>query len=132
MFERVFAPLEYTPGRPFSAGGCSLTATRVPHYRVEAYALRVEGNGRSLAYSGDSGPAATLVSVAREVDLFVCEATLLAGDVDGEPRGHLSLDKARAAFSDSGARELLLTHRPSELEEPDDLEFARDGLVRDV
>ena len=132
MFERVFTPLEYAPGVAFSAGGCMVTATVVPHYRVEAYALRVTGEGRTLAYSGDSGPSHELVSVAHEADLFLCEATLLAGDLDGEPRGHLSLEEALAAFEESAASELLITHRPCELDEPDGFEFARDGLVRAV
>jgi ribonuclease BN (tRNA processing enzyme) len=132
MFERVFTPLEYAPGVAFDAGGCTVTATAVPHYTVEAYALRVAGAGRTLAYSGDSGPSDQLASVAREADLFLCEATLLAGDADGEPRGHLSLEEAHAAFEASAAKELLITHRPCELDKPDAFEFARDGLVRDV
>ena len=57
MFERVFELAEYAPGVAFSAGGCTVTATAVPHYALDAYALRVESGGRTLAYSGDSGPA---------------------------------------------------------------------------
>ena len=57
---------------------------------------------------------------------------LLNGDVDGETRGHLSLDEARAAFDASGAKKLLITHRPDELDAPDDVELAYDGLVRSV
>ena len=132
MFDRVFRPLEYTADLPFEAGGATVTATAVPHYTVEAYALRVAAEGRTLAYSGDSGPSQELVSVAREADLFLCEATLLAGELDGQPRGHLSLEEANAAFEQSAAAELLLTHRPCELDKPDGFEFARDGLVRDV
>ena len=65
-----------------------------------------------LAYSGDSAPSAELVQAARDADLFVCEATLLRGELDGEPRGHLSLEEAIEAFEASGARRLLVTHRP--------------------
>ena len=54
MFERVFAVHEYTPEVEFVAGGCTVTATVVPHYRVEAHALRVTADERTLAYSGDS------------------------------------------------------------------------------
>ena len=55
MFERVFSPAEYTEGVAFDAGGSTITAVRVPHYNVEAYALRVVGDDRVLTYSGDSG-----------------------------------------------------------------------------
>jgi ribonuclease BN (tRNA processing enzyme) len=132
MFERVFELHEYAPGVAFAAGTFEVTATVVPHYRVGAHALRVVGGGRTLTYSGDSGPAEALVAAASDADLFLCEATLLSGELDGKPRGHLSLDEAREAFEASGAKELLLTHRPVELESPGELEFARDGLVRDV
>jgi ribonuclease BN (tRNA processing enzyme) len=61
---------------------------------LETYAFRVENGSRLLAYSGDSAPCPQLVDAARDADLFVCEATLLRGELDGEPRGHLSLDEA--------------------------------------
>ena len=128
MFESVFTVREYTPEVEFEAGGLAVTAVVVPHYRVEAHALRVEAGNRTLAYSGDSGPSAALVGVARDADLFVCEATLLRDDLDGAPRGHLSLDEAQAAFEESGAANLLVTHRPAELETPPEFVLAYDGM----
>jgi ribonuclease BN (tRNA processing enzyme) len=72
------------------------------------------------------------VKSAHEADLFVCEATLLRGDLDGEPRGHLSLDEALEAFEASRAKRLLVTHRPCELPDPEHHELAYDGLEIDV
>jgi ribonuclease BN (tRNA processing enzyme) len=132
MFERAFRLSEYKPNTPFSTGALSVTPIRVPHYTLETYAFRVENSTRVLAYSGDSAPCDELVAAARDADLFVCEATLLRGELDGEPRGHLSLDEAVAAFEQSHARRLLLTHRPHELATPADYELAYDGLVLDV
>jgi len=132
MFERTFHMSEYQPGIPFTVGDLAVTATRVPHYTLETYAFRVESHGRVLAYSGDSAPSEELVKTAREADLFVCEATLLHGELDGEPRGHLSLEEALDAFEASGAKRLLVTHRPCELPEPDGHALAYDGLALDV
>ena len=132
MFERTFHMSEYVPGIPFAIGDLAVTATRVPHYTLETYAFRVEAHGRVLAYSGDSAPSEELVRAARDADLFVCEATLLSGELDGEPRGHLSLDEAIEAFEASGAKRLLITHRPCELPEPEGYELAHDGLELDV
>jgi ribonuclease BN (tRNA processing enzyme) len=132
MFERVFELAEYTPGAAFTAGGCDVTATAVPHYTLDAYALRVSATDRTLAYSGDSAPAETLVDVARDADLFVCEATLFSGDVERSLRGHLTLDEARATSEASGAKQLLVTHRPAELGTPKEIELARDGMVTTV
>src|SRR6266545_3716432 len=96
--------------------------------RLEAHALRVADGAKTIAYSGDSGPSAALVECARDADLFVCEATLLRGELDGEPRGHLALDEALEAFEAAGAKRLLVTHRPAELPSDGGLEFAYDGL----
>ena len=132
MFERVFELAEYGSGDAFSAGGCMVTATAVPHYTLDAYALRVSAGDRTVVYSGDSGPAGALVDAARAADLFVCEATLFSGDVERDLRGHLTLDEACAAFEASGAKQLLLTHRPAELNTPNEIDLAHDGLVRTV
>ena len=132
MFEKTFELQEYQPDTPFDIGPLVVTPTRVPHYKLQTYAFRVEADERTLAYSGDSAPSEELVSAARDADLFVCEATLLRGELDGEPRGHLSLDEAVEAFEASGAKRLLVTHRPCELETPDEFELAHDGLELDV
>ena len=84
--------------------------------------------GVTVAYSGDSGPSARLAELARDADLFVCEATLLRGEDDGLPRGHLSLEEALEAHRTSNARRLLLTHRPAELPLENGFELAYDGL----
>jgi ribonuclease BN (tRNA processing enzyme) len=87
---------------------------------------------KTVAYSGDSGPSDRLAELARDVDLFICEATLLRGELDGEPRGHLSLDEAKDAFRASGARRLLITHRPHELPLDNGFELAYDGMELEV
>jgi ribonuclease BN (tRNA processing enzyme) len=132
MFEKRFDLHEYDADTTFVAGGFEITPTRVPHYTLETYAFRVTDGETVLAYSGDSGPTPRLAEVARDADVFVCEATLLEGRLDGTPRGHLSVDEAVAAFEASGARRLVLTHRPSELPVPEGLELARDGLEIEI
>jgi ribonuclease BN (tRNA processing enzyme) len=132
MFERAFELREYDEGASFRAADLEVTAVRLPHYQLRTYGFRVANEQRTLAYSGDSGPSDRLADLARDVDLFVCEATLLRGDLDAEPRGHLSTDEAIAAFEASGAQRLLLTHRPDELPLDDGLELAYDGLELEV
>jgi ribonuclease BN (tRNA processing enzyme) len=132
MFVRVFELREYVEGEPFEAAGLELTAMRLPHYTVQTYGFRVSNKTRTLAYSGDSGPSEKLAELAEEVDLFLCEATLKDGESDGQPRGHLSADEAVSAFEASGAKRLVLTHRPQELGLVDGLEQAEDGLELDV
>lgn len=128
MLDRAFDVAEYEAGTPFTAAGLELTALRVQHYDIDAYGFRVRGD-RTLGYSGDSGPCGALAELARDTDLFVCEATLARPELDGPQRGHLVPEEAAAAGA--GARRLLLTHRPEELPAPD-AELAHDGLELDL
>ncbi len=132
MFERAFRLREYAEHTPFEAGGFEVSALRLPHYRLETYGLRVRNTATVLAYSGDSGPDDRLTALAQDADLFLCEATLLRGIDDGEPRGHLSADEALRAAAEAGARRTVLIHRPAELATPDDIERAHDGLVLEL
>jgi ribonuclease BN (tRNA processing enzyme) len=129
MFERVFGVHEYAPGVPFVAAAHTVVATRVPHYRLDAYALRVVGE-RTMTYSGDSGPSDALADAARDADLFLCEATL--AQPEQGIRGHLTADEALAAHAEAGAQRLVVIHRPDELPLPDGIERACDGLELDV
>ena len=115
MFDRVFTVREYEPEEAFEAAGIEVTPMRLPHYTLETYGFRLSADGTTIAYSGDSGPSERLAELARESDLFVCEATLAHGDDDGQPRGHLSVDEALEAAEDAATRRVLLTHRPAEL-----------------
>jgi ribonuclease BN (tRNA processing enzyme) len=128
MWEQAFELHEYRPEQSFEAAGLVVTPVQLAHYTVETFGLRVSNGARTLAYSGDSGPSDRLAELARDADLFLCEATLEDGALDGDPRGHLAADEALAAFEASGARRLLLTHRPKELPLADGLEQAYDGL----
>ena len=132
MFETVFEQREYRDAEPFEAAGLEVTAFELPHYTLQTFGLRVTHLGKSIAYSGDTGPSDRLADLARDVDLFICEATLERPEYDGAIRGHLSADEAQEAFRASGAKRLLITHRPRELALDGSLEQAYDGLELEV
>ena len=112
VFE-AFAVREYEDETPFRAAGFELLPIRVEHYDVLTFGLRVTDGTRTLAYSGDSAPSPALVRLARDADLFLCEATL----AQPEPglRGHLTEEEALAAHREAGAARLVVVHRPDEL-----------------
>jgi ribonuclease BN (tRNA processing enzyme) len=128
MFDRVFTLREYEPETTFTTAGIDVTPMRLPHYTLETYGFRMQADGTTIAYSGDSGPTERLAELARDADLFVCEATLESGDADGLPRGHLSVEEALEAAAASGARRTILTHMPVEIPVPEGVERAHDGL----
>jgi ribonuclease BN (tRNA processing enzyme) len=128
MFSDAFASREYAEDEPFETCGLQITPVRVPHYQLQTFALRVSDGRATLAYSGDSAPSPKLAEVARDADLFLCEATLAESREGGNGlRGHLSAEEAVAAFEESGARRLVIIHRPDELPVADGIERASDG-----
>jgi ribonuclease BN (tRNA processing enzyme) len=127
MFADAFDLRQYDE-HGFEAAGFLVEPHRVLHYDLLAYGFRASANGRTIAYSGDSGPSEALPDLARGADLFVCEATLLRPNPEGGIRGHLSADEAVEAFEEAGARRLLITHRPVERPLDTSLEQAYDGM----
>ncbi|MDH6121530.1 MBL fold metallo-hydrolase [Kitasatospora sp. GAS204B] len=98
-----------TPGR-FELGPLTVTAVQVNH-PVEAYAFRIEHDGRSLVYSGDTGESPALVELARDADLFLCEAAYTDGR-ETYRSIHLNGREAGEHATAAGARRLVLTHIP--------------------
>jgi ribonuclease BN (tRNA processing enzyme) len=127
MFEDAFRVTEYVDAQEFEAAGFAVTPRRVLHYELLAFGFRVSADGKIVAYSGDSGPSAQLAELARDADLFLCEATLLQPNPEGGTRGHLAAEEAKAAFDTSGAKRLLLTHRPYERPLAPEYEQVHDG-----
>ncbi|GEL18692.1 MBL fold metallo-hydrolase [Pseudonocardia asaccharolytica] len=99
---------------PAEVAGALVRARRVEH-PCEAYALRVEHGGRSLVYSGDTGPCAALVELARGADVLLCEASWphVTEVWDEPPPGlHMSGRQAGEHAAAAGVGRLLLTHVP--------------------
>lgn len=82
------------------------------HFPGDCYAMRItDRTGTVFAYSGDTAPDDLIVRIARDADLFLCEATLTGtdGQTDGTGR-HLTAREAGAYATQADARSLLLTH----------------------
>ena len=84
---------------------------REVEHPVPAYALRLSAGDASLVYSGDTGPTAQLVDIARGADLFLCEASFREQD-DNPPDLHLTGKEAGEAAEAAGVKRLVLTHVP--------------------
>jgi len=127
QLDTAFSVREYADGEPFRAGGFDVTAVRLEHYSELTFGLRVSNHSSTLAYSGDTGPSGGLADLARDADMFLCEATLC--EPEPAERGHLSEDEAVAAFRASGAKRLVVIHRPDELSLDSSIERATDGDI---
>lgn len=106
-FELAFEVREYQAGDAFAIGACRVTMHGLRH-AVPNCGSRIESPAGSIAYTGDTGVTPDLAHLARDVDLFLAEATL--AESDHGSRGHLSAADAARAAAAGGARRLALTH----------------------
>jgi ribonuclease BN (tRNA processing enzyme) len=89
-------------------GPFQVTAAHVNH-PVETFGFRLGFGGRTIAYSGDTGESEALLPLARDADVFLCEASFLHGP--DLPRDlHLSALQAAGYAARAGASRLVLTH----------------------
>ncbi|MQY06742.1 MBL fold metallo-hydrolase [Actinomadura macrotermitis] len=93
---------------PYEIGPFRVTTALMPH-PIEAYSFRIEHDGKVLAYSGDTGVSDTLVDVARDADLFLCEASFLEQE-NLPPDLHLTAREAGEHAARAGVGKLVLTH----------------------
>jgi ribonuclease BN (tRNA processing enzyme) len=89
-------------------GPFTVQAVRVLH-PIEAFAFRVEHEGHSLVYSGDTAACEPLTTLARRADMLLAEAAF-RDDADNPPGVHMTGSEAAATARDAGVGVLVLTH----------------------
>ena len=116
LIERAFDVHEYDESSRLELGTLRVSFRPVPHF-TETFAVCIEpasGGGKAV-FSADSGPAESLVELARGADLLLVEATLPRPEGEG-PRGHLTPREAGEHAAAAGARRLVLTHLSDEVD----------------
>ncbi len=78
---------------------------------VTAYALTVTADGRTLVYSGDTGPCDALDEAATGADVLLAEASFETG-ADNPPDLHLTGADCGRTAARAGVGRLVLTHVP--------------------
>jgi ribonuclease BN (tRNA processing enzyme) len=110
FLDEAFDIKEFDPEQPLPIGAGRLRFAPTTHF-ITSFAIRYERNGTSITYSADTAPDQRVVELARGTDLFLCEATLLAGEAEqGGVRGHSSSKEAAKMAADAGVKRLVLTH----------------------
>jgi ribonuclease BN (tRNA processing enzyme) len=106
----VFDFVYVGPG-DFTIGPFSVRTARTAH-PIECNAIRLEARGRSLVYTGDTGPCPRVVDLARRADVLLAEAAF--EEIEGLPGDlHLTGRQAGEHAGAAGVGRLLLTHVPS-------------------
>nr|WP_268876780.1 MBL fold metallo-hydrolase [Agromyces badenianii] len=120
-FELGFDVHEYEPGERVDLDGVSLRFELLQHVAANC-GVRVEAEGTSLVYTGDTGLTDALPRLAEGAGTLLSESTLRETDTTGH--GHLSSQDAGRIARDAGVGELVLTHFMTTA--PEELEWHRD------
>lgn len=103
---------EHVDRRPCAIAGVRVTPFRVNHPSgAPAYALRIRCEGRTIAYSGDTGWTETLIEAATGSDLFICEASSFEQPIPY----HLTYQTVFEHRHRFGTSRLILTHMGAEM-----------------
>jgi ribonuclease BN (tRNA processing enzyme) len=123
--------LEYVSwriGEAVNVGSLRVTSFAAIHTaETKPHMLRIEIDGRIIAYSGDTEWTDDLIPLADGADLLICESSTFALKV----KNHLDYQTLMQHRSELRCRRLLLTHMSDEMlrQLPVETEAAADGLV---
>jgi ribonuclease BN (tRNA processing enzyme) len=107
------ATLDLRPLAPgaaaFDLGPWRVSSRFLPHWVPNA-GLRLDADGVSLAYTGDTGPCEEIVGLAAGASLFIVDATWSGDPPARTPRYDLTAGEAGRYAARAGVERLLLTH----------------------
>lgn len=141
-YSSAYAVREFTAGTTFEVGPFRVDTWALPHFVPNA-GLRLTADGQVLAYTGDTGPSPDLLSLARDADVYLAEATYPEQVPEADARYLSSARQAGETATLAGAGRLLLTHLWPGTPAEDallaarrtftgEIEVASSGLVLDV
>ena len=110
FFDAAFIAQEYDPDSALGIGELRVRFVKGRHY-VPAWGVVIDApDGSRLAYTGDTGPSASVEDAIRDADLLLVESALGLAAHDDPERGHLTPEEAIDMARRSGARSAILVH----------------------
>ena len=87
---------------------------------LESVAYRIDSEGTSIVFTGDTEPVDSVVELARGADMLICMCwdTDAAMEADGLSEGMTGTRRAGALAAEAGVRTLVLTHISAHLDSP--------------
>lgn len=125
--------VELQPNETTELGGLSVTPFLANHGDPagSSFAYRIEAEGRTIAYTGDTEWTEGLIEAGRDTDLFIAEAYFY----DKKVKNHLDLATLIEHLPLIGPRRLILTHMSEDMLSrlPDiHYEVAEDGKILEI
>jgi len=113
------------PSTKVRLAGADIEFVHVEH-TITCYAIKISYKGKVLVYSGDTSYCDALIELARDADIFLCEATICEGSVHTTGKGHMNAMQAGMIAGQANVKQLVLVHLPGD----GNLEFMRDEASR--
>jgi ribonuclease BN (tRNA processing enzyme) len=101
-------------GEAFEVGPFRVMPFEMEHIGVQSLGYRIGAGNTVLAYTGDTGICDAAIELARDADLFLCEATYQ--NASRLYPFHLSASQAGELATAAGVGHLVLTHLTPELD----------------
>ena len=109
MLDAAYVLHEFTAGSSFEIGPFRAHTRLLPHWVPNA-GVRLAAGGRTVAYTGDTGPSQEVPALARDADLLIAEATYV-DRVPQDSRQYLTdARQAGRQAAEADAGRLVLTH----------------------
>lgn len=79
-------------------------------HTYRGFGYRVELEGKTICYSGDTGVCDASYELFKNADVLIHECSFLPGQTDTKGWGHVSPTEAAKLAKDAGIKKLILTH----------------------
>jgi ribonuclease BN (tRNA processing enzyme) len=109
-YKEITKGIAYSPNDVLTVGPFQVSFLITDH-PVPCYAMRIDANGKSMIYTGDSSFKEEFIEFSKGADLLLCECNFYQNQ-NGKSAGHMnSVDAGRLAAR-AGVKQLILTHLP--------------------
>ena len=108
--ENYTTSVGYVEGKEFPIGPFTFSFLRALH-PVTAFSMRIEYEYKAIGYTGDTEWNERLPEFSKDVDIFLCEASLFS-QFKGKVSGHLTAVEAGELADKASVGRLVLTHLP--------------------
>lgn len=101
------------PALKLRLAGADIEFVPVQH-TISCYAVKIAYQGKVLVYSGDTSYCESLIEIAKDADIFLCEATICEGSGHTTGQGHMDAIQAATIAAKANVKKLVLVHLPGD------------------
>lgn len=109
-YKDITKGVAYTDDKPLIIGPFTFTFLKTKH-SVPCFAMRIEIDGQSIVYTGDSAYMEEMADFAMDANLLLCESNFY-GDMEASKAGHMTSREAGRIAQKANVKLLMLTHLP--------------------